>query len=217
MTSTRLRMSSAIGDAGFTLAELLVALALIAVVLGFATGGIRFGIRAWDATRVIDENAEIGLARDMLRACIGAATPLSSVDKDGRIDFAFQGSHDRLALACPLGRSDGSAPTTFHRLSLHLLRRGARLDLVAKTGPYLRRVHVPGSESEPAVHTLVRGIAGVALRYFGDLGDGDGRSFHDQWTHPNRLPELIALAVSFDDGDRRLWPELAIAIRSGGG
>lgn len=199
-------------DAGFTLAELLVALALMAVVLGLASGGIRFGVRTWEATRTIDRNDELAAARDMLAACLKTAVPLSSVDDEGRVALAFQGSRDRLSLVCPLGWKAG----TYWRLDVHLSGSGPVLSLVASTAPFQRRRRARQIVMEAESHLLASQVAGLDIRYFGDLDDGAGAKFHDQWTHPNRLPQLVAVAVRFAGDDRRVWPVLAVAIGSSG-
>ncbi len=204
--------SAAKGEAGFTLAELLVALALLAVVLGLANGGIRFGIRAWEATRAIDRNAELSAARDMLAACLKSAVPLSSVDDEGRVALAFQGARDRLSIVCPLRRE----ASPHWQLDLHVGGSGPARSLIASTTPFQRRKQARQLAAETQAHLLAGQIAGLDIRYFGDLDDGAGAKFHDQWAHPSRLPRLVAIAVRFADADRRVWPLLSVAIVADG-
>lgn len=200
------------GEAGFTLAELLVALALLAVVLGLASGGMRFGVRAWEATRAIDRNAELAATRDLISACLKSAAPVSSIDEEGRIAVAFHGAHDHLSLVCPLGRLSN----TYRRLALHLDRNTAAHALVATIEPFQRRRRSRQPAPEAQTHLLAGDVTSLEIRYFGDLGDGAGPKFHDQWTHPGRLPGLVAIAVRFAGSDRRVWPVLSIAIESRG-
>ena len=62
---------------------------------------------------------------------------------------------------------------------------------------------------------LIEGIETAAFRYYGALEEGREPDWHDEWTDPERLPALVALRVSFPEGDRRPWPELVIALRLG--
>lgn len=199
-------------DAGFTLAELLVALALLAVVLSLASGGVRFGVRTWEATRAIDRNAELSATRNLLAACLKTAAAVSSIDAEGRVALAFQGAPDRLSLVCPLGRE----ASALQRVDLHLAGSGAASNLIAVTGPFQRRIKARQAAAASDPHLLVDQVAGLTIRYFGDLDDGGGAKFHDRWAHPGRLPQLVAITLRFADGDRRIWPVLSVAIAGGG-
>ncbi len=209
-SSTR---SDAGNDAGFTLTELLVALALLAVVLGLASGGIRFGVRAWEATRAIDRSAELAAARNMLAACIKTAAAVSSVDRNGRVALAFAGSRDRLSLVCPLGRETNA----YWRLDIYLGGSGEARSLLASAAPFQRRSGFQQITLGIETHLLTSQISGLEILYYGDLGDGSGAKFHDHWTHPSRLPELVTIALQFSERDRRVWPVLEVAIGSRGG
>lgn len=199
-------------DAGFTIAELLVALSLLAVVLAFASGGIRFGTQAWEATRAVDLGAELGAARSALRACLQAAAPVRSYDGQGRARTEFQGAEARLSLVCPLVPEGGG----LQRLDLYLKQTSTRLDLVAATRPYARRANPDDGDAPAEVHRLVEDLEGLSIRYFGDALDGHGVRWQEAWTQPGRLPQLVAVALHFGSNDRRSWPELVVSIKAAG-
>ena len=200
------------GDAGFTLAELLVALALLVVVLGFASGGLRLGVRIWEATRAIDADAEVSAARDAIASCLKSAMPLSETDPQGRIALAFEGHRDQLALVCPTGDGQRIHQPILTWLDLRLVRSGTATHLIAATRPFIRRRRPDEDAPAAEAHRLVSNIEGLAISYFGDTGDGHGAVNRDSWEHPNRLPELVTVTVRFDQADRRRWPSLAVAV-----
>ena len=196
-------------DAGYRLAELLVALALLAVVLGYAAGGIRFGTRAWQATQTIELSAELGAARTVLRSCLAHTLPVSRVLASGRFELAFRGGSDRLMIVCRAGGavSDG-AP--LERVVLAIERN----DLVASLRDYQVREPSVDQGASAERHVLAHDVRGLAIRYFGEAEPGAGDKWHSEWAATNRLPELVGISLQLSEGDRRTWPELVVALRA---
>ena len=94
--------SNANGIAGFTLLELLIAISLIAIILVFIVGSLRFGRRAWEVADRMDETTSLVAAQHYLRAVLSAAQPIGTPDGQGRLQLAFQGSEDKLVLVANL-------------------------------------------------------------------------------------------------------------------
>src|SRR5579864_2460479 len=72
--------TSTLGDAGFTLLELLISLTLLAVLSAILFGGLRFGTRAWERSEVMaSETDEIAIAQNFLRRQLSDAYPLLTI------------------------------------------------------------------------------------------------------------------------------------------
>ena len=86
-------------DAGFTLLELMVAFALVALLIMIMGGSIRFGVRVWEASQVRSEAiSEVHVIRGFLRERVLAARPARRRSDDGsQNQFAFQGSAGSMA------------------------------------------------------------------------------------------------------------------------
>ena len=86
-------------EAGFTLLELMVAFALVALLIMIMGGSIRFGARVWEASKIhADAIGEIQAIRGFLRERVLAARPVKRVSEDGsQNQFDFQGSADSMA------------------------------------------------------------------------------------------------------------------------
>ena len=59
---------------------------------------------------------------------------------------------------------------------------------------------------------LIENIDAVQFAYFG-AGEPDAEpEWVDQWIERETAPLLVRLTVSFDDADRRYWPELIVRV-----
>ena len=69
------------GEAGFTLVELLVALALFSLLVTLLFDNVRFGLHAWRQGSAHAENIDHGMiVQDLLRRMIENAYPMLAVD-----------------------------------------------------------------------------------------------------------------------------------------
>ena len=90
---------------------------------------------------------------------------------------------------------------------------GDRTQLVMR-----RRLYQPGTGEAEVIgeakeRVLLDGIADLEISYFGAERRGDPAVWHRRWLNSAALPALVRIEVAFEDGDRRLWPELTVATR----
>lgn len=191
------------GQAGFTLVELLVSLAILGSVAGLVVAGIGRGGQVWAhvGTATAEEDA-VAAAQEVLRDRIAhsfaeprydAAVPI--VDMTGaadRLDFQAQAApRDR-----PAGLQRvriGLAPGGILRMDWH----DARATALVENG---RR--------EAA---LIGGVAALSIAYFGRLRGEAGPGWHTAWQRQEMLPDLVRIRLRFRAGDRRHWPDLIVA------
>lgn len=202
MTSLR-RTRASPGEGGFTLIELIVsltALALLTAAIGFA---VRFGLQAWDRTQ---KNAgaaeEIERARALLAREIAAAYPLvtGSGPAGTRVDFVgHAGQMEFLARAPEALARAGRARIKFAAVNSggsRMLQISARPELAPSTKLW-------------QTEDLIEGLRTLEISYFGAPRLGDVASWQSTWTNSMRLPTLVRIHATFEDG--RAWPELVIA------
>ena len=128
---------------------------------------------------------------------------------------AFSGAPDRLRFVAPAPVQAGVGG--FSRFELFVSGDAERRDLVLSIN--LGDVAESGEAAPETLdaRVLIDDIESAVFRYYGALEEGRDADWHDEWTDPDHLPALVALQVSFPEGDRRPWPELLIALRLGTG
>ena len=206
---------SAMRERGFTLLELLIAMTLLGLLMLALFGGLRLGVRVWEAgdARSADRT-RIEAVQRFIRTYLGQARPLAAADRTGDNVVAFIGRGERLDFTAvlPAYLSAGG----FEHVALSLADRDDGHGLALEHGPLQRREDGRAElfqldEAETAV--LLDNLAAVEFSYYGARDRGDDAEWTDRWDDDQRLPLLVRIRIEFPESDRRIWPELTVALR----
>lgn len=186
-------------DGGFTLAETLVALAVIGLMAMLLFEGLRLGGKVWTGlsarAAAIDE---ISTARRLTRTLLDQAYPLPAPTAQGfRVDF--RGEATGVAFWTP--------PPEIWPNPGGIIQ--ARLRIETQEGRRNLVLTLSEDFSDPAkseAFVLLRNVEGATLEYFGSSG-----GWSASWIDHATLPSLVRLVVTFPSGDQRHWPELVVA------
>jgi|SRR5581483_3948016 len=193
------------GEAGFTLVEVLVALALFSLLISLLFGNVRFGLRAWRSAGSHEELLGRSMAsQDLLRRLIGKAYPMlvSSSGVDPTIDF--DGAKESMSFLADAPVVTGGAGR--FRFKLITESKDDRTDLVVNAAPEL----ASSKSSLMATRSLLlTDIDRVEFSY--SDGAKAEAAWRDSWAKQSALPKLVKVRVVFRSGDSRLWPDLVIA------
>jgi general secretion pathway protein J len=190
---------------GFTLVELLVALAVLGFLSVLLFSGMRFGIRAWDKSYAHVEGAdEVRVAQDFLRRTVGNAYPYFSISDPTDPHVEFSGNTDRIELLAPPPTSLG--PGGLARYDFSIVRHDGKADLAVAVAPELT-----ADPKASAQEVLLAGLKSVSFSYLGAPAPNAPAGWQAQWQDRKELPELVRIEAGFFDDDARLWPELIIA------
>ncbi len=194
-------------DAGFTLVELLVSLAIVAVLSGMVLAGVQLGFQTAAQARARGAgNAAVITAQTVLRDRIEALVP------NTRYEFArpiadVRGDGTRFSFFAPAAPAQRPASLTRYRLARSeegQLVLFALADTAAGVDPY-----APGTAGwTPQV--LLTNVERLEIAYFGTLPGDATRDWRSRWIERGQPPELVRIRVTFFDGDRRQWPDLVI-------
>lgn len=197
------------GERGFTLLELVIALAIVGAVMVIAFGGLRVSLAAWTQG---EDRAEVhqhlrGVAQVLGRA-IGAAYPYrASPGLSPEPVMLFRGTESRLEMVTQATPFPFSVPVAFTALVIALENEG---------GPALvvrQRVlpnHNPFSEAVVALRDPT--IQRLEFRYL-----GAGTSWQEEWDGEgeNALPRAVQVIVATTRSGRvETMPPLTVALRT---
>lgn len=197
-------------DAGFTLLETLVSIALLALIAAFLPGLMQLGTRALQSRSELDAISSAGPARKFISQRLETAAAELHRRGDGRLQLAFEGRRDGVSFAAPasLGESRSGLQEYEFRFGQNTGAPGGELWAVVR--PFTFEGNAPSERS-----VLLRNVASVSFRYFGARRGDERATWHDQWIGEPELPELVELTSTFSApqpaGERPLIVALKLA------
>lgn len=196
---------------GFTLLEVLMALVLLALLLGLAWGSLRTAIKASSSGEaLIARSEQARTVQGFLRRQLAQAMPVAYERlEDAGAELRFEGSAEGLRFVAPMPGYLSRGGAHVQTLSLVGSGRGLRLEFNHEQLNGYDPLD-PAPERDPVV--LVEGVAGGRFE-FRDL-DEEGRlsDWTSDWDNPERLPLMVRLALDFERDDPRRWPEFEVAL-----
>ncbi len=200
-------------ESGFTLIEMIVSLALMALIAMLLIQSLQAtGLVTRSAQRLAAQE-EVQLVRGHLRRTLANVVRRR---RDGkRVPFLGQGK----VLAATIGANAEAERVSeiMVGLSAAAAPDGAGFALVEETR--ISSDAMTGAMTEPEREVLLRGIAGLRLRYFGVLGQTGSADWQPRWVtawqRTDRLPTLVEVSVDFPATDARRWPALVLPLGAG--
>lgn len=196
---------------GFTLLELLIAMTLLGMILVLLFGGLRLGVRSWDASQQqVDTLNSIRSVENFLRREMSLAYPYTWKTTPGQ-RVAFLGERDKLSFVAQLPSRIGGGG--LHAISVELQQRGKTRRIVWKNLPVGSRMQDFSALVELPEMILVaselEGVEDIWLTYFGQEDETAPPRWMDRWENSTRLPMLIRVQVKLARGG--VWPDFVVA------
>ena len=220
---------------GFTLVELLIALALIGIITLLLFSGLRMGLRSWETVeRVSERVADLRIARNVIERAL-RETRATRLVVDGVEQTVFAGDAEALEWVAPLSAHVGISGLYILRLTLEeagdyprlvltrwllhddVLARGGEIPLWEPLMDGIRAWAAP--DASPFDRDLAAGVYGrtvllpqvaqFQLEYFGQLPGGFEREWSAEWIDRGELPEAVRLTLSTPE---QPWPAALIRL-----
>jgi general secretion pathway protein J len=200
-------------DAGFTMVEMVVALALLGGMLVLLYSGLAFGLRGWDAADANGRRtADRRIAENFLRRELGELFPMRWKDPMA-LKFAFEGKKDSL-------RFVSVRPAGISATGLALVGIALEQDPAKRTNNVVMRRAPPGDEQKDfsplangEASILFDNVDSVAFDYYGSENDFTDPAWVDDWTFEGRMPQLIRMRIRGADG--AMLPEMTVNLMLG--
>jgi general secretion pathway protein J len=206
-------MKRALRQHGFTLLEILLALALLAFVMLGVWGAIRGAARVTrSADAVMAQGEAVRTVQQFLRRYVGAAGPQPFVMADGSAARMFDGDATSMEYVAPLPMQSGHAGLYIQTVSLQ--KEGAGMSLRLSYRPYTEQ---QAGNAQPVEHVLLTDLRGGKFEYLAAAAFGKPPAWRDDWTATNGLP--LAVRIHLDPAWRTRvgFPDMVIPVRTGQG
>ncbi len=188
--------------------ELLVAMTLLGILMAALFGGLRLGVRVWEASdQTLDHGNHTEIIRSFLRTRLEEVLPVTGTTSNSGTEALFKGQQRSLRFVSSMPISFGSQPFLLELA----LRRGDKRDPESDLVLRWRALdETPaGDDSAAGERVLIEDVADIAFGYFGDRGQRTRAWFQD-WQHET-TPALIKLELAFPASDQRRWSPLVVS------
>jgi general secretion pathway protein J len=190
-------------ERGFTLLELLVAVALLGMMSVILLNGVQFGARAWERAEARLDRASDRAAREgLLRRQLSQIYPIRR-DRRADAQLVFNGARDALHFAGPAPAHAAVAGTYIYDLRVSA---DGRKELVLSWS-------MMGNGAYPGRIVLLRDVRSVELSYFGALRQDRPSAWRSSWQNGEYLPRMISLRVAGSGGETDGPIEMVVAPR----
>jgi general secretion pathway protein J len=197
-------------SAGFTLIEMLVALALLGLLSTLLFGGFRLGLRTWEAgDRKLDHADEIMAVQGFLRRELAQTY---AVAQGLGQPLAFWGEADSVVFFAPLPERGNIGG--LYALKIAAIGSGGNGHRLQVGWQLFRSDMAISRDFAPdQTNLLLDGVESISFSYFGNLTAGAPAEWHDQWVDRLSLPILIRMTVQFRPDAGRQWPPFTVALK----
>lgn len=196
---------------GFTLLELLVVMAILALIMTASFGAVRLGTRSFEAgiTRT-NETEQVRATADFLRRQF-AQLALISYEADGETVIFFSGDREVIRFIAP-------APQHSESVGLFVYKLTSDGDV---DDQFLRLAYLPYdpgaadfANSEDAHElVLIEHLSEARFEFYGKNSDREDPAWSDAWGGEQaRLPQMIRVHLATPEGGPT-WPDLTFTIR----
>ena len=195
-------------DGGFTLIEMMIALALIGMALVIAFGALRFAARSWERTDALaGEVEQVRVTYALVRRQLSQAEAVQR--EPAARALVFQGEARALEFLAPAPSQDGRL-AGLYRYRLRFVDTPETHALVMEYRPYFPGPDA-GWQAPIETSTLVSEVSSGRFSYRAGVQTEAEEGWAARWETENRLPGLVRLELELE-GQSRAWPPQVVPL-----
>jgi general secretion pathway protein J len=199
-------------NAGFTVLELLLALALLVLITSALLGGIRIGRSAWETGRADTARDELEAATRVLGDLLSHAYP-AVVSDTGKPPpkLVFVGHRD----SCFFVKLDEGETQRggLELTEIGVKANGPRRNLDVWTSVFRSADAWTATRGDMRATDVLNNIVTFDLSYYGAIDAKSAPAWFDSWVDLDHLPQLISMRIIVMRGARRYDMPLTVALR----
>ncbi|MDX1379829.1 MAG: prepilin-type N-terminal cleavage/methylation domain-containing protein [Xanthomonadales bacterium] len=198
---------------GFTLIEFLLALMLLALLVGLAYGGLRTATRAADRGQdVLQHTAHVRMAHQFVRGQFSRLLPLPYEVGPGDVGnrIVFEGGRDYVQYVAVMPGYLGTGGPQVQRIELAPHGEGG-MALWFQHAPLLALEEAGLGSDEPIL--LLEGVEDASFLFLGRDEQGELLDWTETWTETDLLPAAISLDVTLSEDRQVDWPLLVTRLQ----
>lgn len=191
-------------QSGYSLAELLVVLALLGVIAVAMTGGMRFGSRIWERSQQLSERHDaMAGAQTLLRTVFQRVIPRDLDPGIPSDPYMFRASPGTMSfIAVSPSALDASEVSKFELVvSGKAGNRSLHLVWTSMSGPKTRHVR-----------QLASGLRDFEFHY-AILDQNGNFVWRTDWVEQTGVPSLIVIRATGATSGKSIWPEFVVRPR----
>jgi general secretion pathway protein J len=218
---------------GFTVIEMIIALAIIGLISLLLFSGLRLGSRSWEAVEQVSGRiSDLRLVDAFLTRALRQARAVQRVF-DGSTVLMFGGDAERIEFTAPLSEHLGVSGLYLLRLALEDSGQGSALVMTRWS---LHPEVLEGGDGFPAWEPikdqsatafsgypaemdaaggafgrtlLLADVDRFEIAYYGQPDAETEAAWHDEWLDQERLPTLVRLRLATKT---QSWPDLVVTL-----
>jgi general secretion pathway protein J len=197
---------------GFTLIEVLLAMTLLSVMMTLLFVSLKICAESWEKgeKKIFEVSETAGVVNFFQRHLVMAKPLWNDFTEEERV-FSFQGDRQLLQFVSSFPASAGRAGLQL--FTVQLVNENRQNAIKVTIAPFYPVAD--GDEWLTEEETLIRGVAGFSLAYFGpEAGETESR-WLDQWQERDQLPKLVRIKIDLENGV--FWPEMDFELKLAGG
>jgi general secretion pathway protein J len=191
------------GSRGFTLIEVVLAMILVALIMGIAIGSIRMSRKAAEnGERRIEAVNAIRVTQEFLRKQLSRTLPLAfAMDRTEGKNYVFEGTDDGITFVAPMPGYLSSGGPYIQRLEIE---RGELR--------FYHRMLLSEEEDEDEPVVLLDRIRRAEFEFRGIDDEGKLGDWETEWEDPSRTPMMVRLSMEFSRDSGMQWPVLEVPL-----